>query len=685
MLFKVTYSKVITLFVSIPFTVFAGLVHPENNSVLNYTYVLFEWEQIPDAYEYQLQASTAEDFSTPIIEITDNTLIYIDRDNFEWATEYFWHVKPVFNNGMGSVWSETFSFTTGEKRSVAETTIFNENQIADGLTVFGAFFNYFSAIIDRNGREIWNTGETDIVYYNSSPYVDLFGCYLNSDAENNLPGIVFSIDNEIIWDEPNDEFLHHDLFRLPNGNYMGIVSTSSIGSIPIGPWTPLFQQLGYQADGVTLEFPWIGDKLVEWDKDTKEVVWSWDTFDHYSMADYDQLGGTWDQAYFDLQYDWTHVNAALFSDEENALYISTRHLSRITKIDYASGGVIWNLGHEMLSGDVTMGHDLGFSFQHGLQLTDDGHIVTFDNGNLSEIFLETTEPTSRAIEIAVNEAEAELIWEYVLPENLFGFASGNAQKLHNGNMLITTVGGGGTSLEVDSSGEVIWEAHYNLSLPNGAVYRANRIPDIFPIAFCVIVHGLQTSDDQTGVFLPLGNTEVNFELFNEGSVGETYNYEFSDNMNWFIGQSGSVTLGAEENTTLSFTGNVSEISGGNLLTLIVTPTHRPELAGTINVNAYSGALIVDSNMIPHAFSLFPPFPNPFNPTTTIRYSVEKRLIVSVHVYDINGVLAETLVDGWMEPGKYEVQWNAGNHPSGVYFVHLIDSSKDNVQKMLLLK
>ena len=83
---------------------------------------------------------------------------------------------------------------------------------------------------------------------------------------------------------------------------------------------------------------------MEWDKDTKEVVWSWNTFDHFSMADYDQYGGTWDQAYFDLQYDWTHVNAAFFSDEEDALYISTRHLSRITKIDYESG----NVGHSQL-------------------------------------------------------------------------------------------------------------------------------------------------------------------------------------------------------------------------------------------------------------------------------------------------------------------------------------------------
>ena len=684
MIIKDSHIKLIAIFVSNHLILFAGLVHPENNSIQNLTYILFEWEQIPGAYGYQLQASSTDDFTNNIIDTTDSTLLYIDRGNLEWETEYFWRVKPVLNNGMEGVWSETFSFSIGEKRSIAETIIIDQEQIADGLTVFGAFFDYFSAIIDRNGQEIWNTGETDIVYYNSSPYVDFFGCYLNSGSENNLPGIVFSVDNEIIWEEPNDEFLHHDMFRLSNGNYMGIVSISSIGPVPIGPWTPLFQQLGYQADGVTPEFTWIGDKLVEWDKDTKEVVWSWNTFDHFSMADYDQYGGTWDQAYFDLQYDWTHVNAAFFSDEEDALYISTRHLSRITKIDYESGNVIWNMGHDMPSGDVTMGQDLGFSFQHGIQLTQEGHIITFDNGNLSEIFLGTDEPTSRAIEISVNEDVAELFWEYVLPEDLFGFASGNAEKLDNGNMLITTVGGGGRTLEVNPSGELLWEAHYNLSLPSGAVYRANRIPGIYPVAFSVVAHDLQTNNGETGIFLTLGNVELAFEIFNEGSSEETYNFEFYDDQNWFNVQSGSTTLGPEEHTTISFIGSVSEISGANPLTLMVIPFHRPELARTINLNAYSGSLVVGSDPVPNEFSLFPPFPNPFNSSILIQFSAGNGPLI-LEIRDISGRHIKTLLEQNSGSGLHQIEWNANDYPSGLYFIRLETGDQIDIKKIIYLK
>ena len=99
----------------------------------------------------------------------------------------------------------------------------------------------------------------------------------------NLTKIVieFSIDNEYIWEEPNNHFLHHELIKLPDGNYLGLIVDIRIGPIPYGPWTTLFQALGYQANGFSPEFPWVGDKIVIWDKDTKEIIWEWNTFDYY--------------------------------------------------------------------------------------------------------------------------------------------------------------------------------------------------------------------------------------------------------------------------------------------------------------------------------------------------------------------------------------------------------------------
>ena len=668
-----------------------GLVSPENGASLNHIHVTFEWEQIPEANHYEVQIAESANFSTPIVQVDDNTLVYIEKDALDWDKTYHWRIRPVNNYGVSGPWTDSYSFSTGSPLSETTTIVSNATQIQEGVTVFGAFFNYFSAAVDQTGKEIWNSGSENIVYYSTSKYGDVFGCTHVSGAENNLPGMEFTFDGNTIWEEPNEEFLHHDMIQLPNGNYLGIVEIDSLGPIPIGEWTPLFQSLGFMADGITIEFPWIGDKLIEWDKETKDVVWSWNVFDHFNMVDYDQVGGTWYAAYQSLHYDWTHVNAVIFDEEVSAIYISTRHLSRITKIDYPSGDVIWNLGHQMASGDVDMGTDIGFSFQHSLQILNNGNMLTFDNGNLAPEFRGTDEPISRTVEVSVvesgNNFSAELYWSYDLPEDLFGFASGNTQKLDNGNVLVTTIGGGGTSLEVNPDGEVVWEANYNLTLPYGAVYRAHRIPGLFPTAFSIIIENYHASEEETGVYLPTGNSDIAFTLTHEGSFGQSFSFELEDQMNWFNQPSGNVSLEPGESTSLIFTGNVSAIDGGNTITLTVVPDHHPEKIKIINVNGYTNPLDVGDQMIPSGFELKQPFPNPFNSSISIQFSVGDANFrpIKLEIMDLAGRGIETLVDGNFATGSHEVKWNADAHPSGLYFVKLAMGEQIVTKKILYLK
>ena len=666
----------------------ADLIQPTNYSALYHTYVQFEWEQIPSTDRYQLMVSNNDSFTDVVINVTDQTLVYIDRENIEWSSQYYWKVRKHNLDGDIGSWSEVFTFTTTQQKSDVTTVFSNEVDISNGVTIFGSFFNYYSAVVDINGNEIWNSGNENLVFYNTNADGDLFGCYLDNTSDNNLPGVEFDIDNEFLWEEPNDEFLHHDLIQLPNGNYMGVVSVSQIGPIPIGSWTPLFQGLGYMADGVTPEFPWVGDKIVEWDKDTKEVVWSWNTFDYYDMQDFDNIGGTWDQAFIDQQYDWTHVNALAYHEETNSVYISVRHLSRITNIDYSTGDIIWNMGHEFPSGDVDFGHDLGFSFQHSVQILENGNIVTFDNGNLSEIFMGTNEPTSRAIEIGYTDFEdVMIVWEYVLPTDLFGFASGNNQKLENGNYLITTVGGGGTTLEVNANGDIVWEADLNLSLPSGAVYRAMRIPGIFPVAFSIITHDLHTHESDPSVSVE--DSTVAFEIHNEGNIAVTYEYSLVDDEGWFDSATQEVLIEPGESYIAEYSSDqISDLTFANPMVFTVTPTEHSHLSKITNVNAYTFPLAINDEIFPNTFELFEPYPNPFNPTTTIRFSVETSSLVgtaSLRIFDITGRLVETMVEGELQAGEYEIVWNAYNQPSGVYFIRFSSGLKSQTRKILLIK
>ena len=95
--------------------------------------------------------------------------------------------------------------------------------------------------------------------------------------------------------------------------------------------------------------------------------------------------------------------------------------------------------------------------------------------------------------------------------------------------------------------------------------------------------------------------------------------------------------------------------------------------------------LVDENQIPRNFKLFSPYPNPFNPTTTIRFTVGNADMHSLRVFDITGRLVETLVNRELQAGEHEIVWNAGSRPSGVYFVRLESGEFDETQKVVLMK
>ncbi len=85
------------------------------------------------------------------------------------------------------------------------------------------------------------------------------------------------------------------------------------------------------------------------------------------------------------------------------------------------------------------------------------------------------------------------------------------------------------------------------------------------------------------------------------------------------------------------------------------------------------------------FRLYNNYPNPFNPSTMIKYDIPTQTKVVMQVYDILGRQVETLVNEVKTPGSYEVQFNASRCASGVYFVRMVAGSYVRAEKMLLLK
>ncbi len=118
-------------------------------------------------------------------------------------------------------------------------------------------------------------------------------------------------------------------------------------------------------------------------------------------------------------------------------------------------------------------------------------------------------------------------------------------------------------------------------------------------------------------------------------------------------------------------------------------TRRPVTSEDVFAFNTSGDFVSDIAQeklnAPLSMELLPNYPNPFNPTTTIRYRLEKAGQVRLDIFNVLGQKVATLVDGKKQPGSYRVLWDARNLASGSYFYVLRANGETRARKMLLLK
>ena len=92
-----------------------------------------------------------------------------------------------------------------------------------------------------------------------------------------------------------------------------------------------------------------------------------------------------------------------------------------------------------------------------------------------------------------------------------------------------------------------------------------------------------------------------------------------------------------------------------------------------------------SSEIPGSFNLKQNYPNPFNPNTKIKFDLQKTSNIKLSVFDVQGKLVQTLVEGELNAGSYETEWNAVNYPSGIYFYRLEAEGNVFSKRMMIVK
>ena len=89
--------------------------------------------------------------------------------------------------------------------------------------------------------------------------------------------------------------------------------------------------------------------------------------------------------------------------------------------------------------------------------------------------------------------------------------------------------------------------------------------------------------------------------------------------------------------------------------------------------------------VPTDFHLDEPYPNPFNPTTTVKFSVPQSGFVSIKVYDLIGNEVSTLVNSDFTSGNHIVQWDGSGQTTGIYFVRMESGGFVQTKKVMLMK
>jgi hypothetical protein len=163
------------------------------------------------------------------------------------------------------------------------------------------------------------------------------------------------------------------------------------------------------------------------------------------------------------------------------------------------------------------------------------------------------------------------------------------------------------------------------------------------------------------------------------------------------------SVGVIKDTLKGVTGNrgVWKLPNGNFLTTNSTGIYEIDdttgaLLRTIVAGlGFHSISVFDPNMItgvneikgeiPSGYNLYNNYPNPFNPSTNIKFEIPEKSFVNLTVYDVAGRRVEELVNSTMQTGIYNINWDAGDLRSGVYFARITAGGFSKTIKMMLLK
>lgn len=532
----------------------------------------------------------------------------------------------------------------------------NDSSSFNGYTLFAPLSYINTYIINNEGRliHLWEGSNKPGL----SAYLLENGNLLRTAVVTNTTfnaggkgGLIqeFEWEEDLIWEfeYSSDQYLqHHDVEKLPNGNVLLIAWEFKTFEETLSE--------GRDPDLLLQNELW-PDHIIEVQPDGSggaNIVWEWHVWDHL-IQDFDSTEFNYGvisdhPELIDINFvgttpipsgaDWNHVNAVDFNETFDQIIISAHHFSEIWVIDHST------------TTEEAAGHTGGNSGMGGDLLYRWGNPQTYDTGD---------------------EADQKLFGQHDSHWVEPGLPG-------EGNILIFNNGRNRPAGDYSTIEEIITPVDQdgNYAKSPGSPYGPD-IPvwtytDSNPTDFYAPnVSGSQRQPNGNTLICsgPTGNF---FEVTNEGEIVWLYvNPVISTGpifyedpipgiQNWVF-------------RAYRYAPDYPGFDGRDL-----TPGDPIELYPT-DVDE------TDTELFPEKFALLQNNPNPFNPTTTITYTIPQYAFINLVVYDVLGKTITSLVNEQKTAGSYKVTFDASSLPSGSYFYRLSAGNYIFIKKMMLVK
>ena len=429
---------------------------------------------------------------------------------------------------------------------------------------------------------------------------------------------------------------HHDIEYLPNGDILMIAweNKSYVEAIAAGRNPARLDTALWPGEIIEVKPTGIS---------SGDIVWQWHAWDHL-IQDYDSTKANYGEVskhpeLIDINYgstieDWLHINSVRYNPERDEILLSVHNFSEI-----------WVIDHSTTTAEAA-GHSGGREGKGGDLLYRWGNPQAYRAGTTADQIL-FSQHDARWIDSGLVGQGDILIFnnDHGSPPNAYSTVDEITPPLNsNGKYYI------------DSTGE------YG---PNSLTWRYETVP---PTSF----YAKNISGEER---LPNGNT-----LICEGTAGKFFEINSSENIVWEyinpVTRNGILTQGDTPTFNLVFkvyrySPDYSGLAGKDL-----SEKGKIELYPSV---------VRNSETMPLKFSLEQNYPNPFNPSTTIHYVISQNASVTLKVFDVLGREVKTLINKFQNKGKYNINFDASDLTSGIYFYQLKSGSFILAKKMILLK